>query len=200
MRVSRHLLVLLLLLGSGSSLRAQAPTMQWRTQFGVRRGIETVTPILHTRHNRLLIGCGTRLYNGPSPFSSATTWLLNTRGDSLRSTMYFPQSTTESSGVIAMAESPNGDFLLLGLHSNNVNGQITIHHMLLRTDSLGRQRWVRYYNANSAVEVQSCLALPDGGALLVVSCNDPAGSLAYPIRVPTVLRVDSLGNTLWKRQ
>ncbi|MDO7874894.1 T9SS type A sorting domain-containing protein [Hymenobacter sp. ASUV-10] len=193
--------MLLLLLGSGSGLRAQAPTMQWRKQLGARRLVEQAGAILYTRHNRLLIGGNTQVQlNNGQNYISAASWLLSNRGDSLRTNTYFPQAPETGTGVSAMAEAPNGDFLLLGMCSIYANGRTTVQHMLIRTDSLGGQRWVRYYNTDSAVETQSCLALADGGALLVVSCNDPAASFGNPIRVPTVLRVDSLGNTIWQRQ
>ena len=71
---------------------------------------------------------------------------------------------------------------------------------MIRTDSLGNQRWVRYYNVNAAIEVQNCLALPDNGALLVVSRLHPLSTFSIPIRVPTVIRVDSVGNVLWQRE
>jgi hypothetical protein len=71
--------------------------------------------------------------------------------------------------------------------------------MLIRTDSLGVLRWAQFYNTNATVEAQSCLALADGGALLVVSRDDPAATFGNPIRVPTVLRVDSLGTVVWQR-
>ena len=171
--------------------------MQWQRQIGVRRTQDWATALIHTRHNRLAVVGEAR---APVGYGSAGFWLLSNRGDSLRSVIYL-QVANSASGAKAIAEAPNGDFLLLGRYDEGINGQNVSRHFLIRTDSLGTMRWVRYYHTgvDAVVETNACVALPDGGALLVMTRNDPAGSLAYPIRVPTIMRVDAQGQIVWDR-
>ena len=82
--MSRFFLMVLLLLGGGSALRAQAPLVQWERRLGPQAGANAPENILrsltHTRRNRLA-GLG-YVQNGNT--TTSALWLLNNRGDSLR--------------------------------------------------------------------------------------------------------------------
>ena len=201
------ILVLLLLSGSSPSWAQTAPSLLWQRKMGVRRtnqnfAGEQVQSLTHTRLHNRLVAVGSYQTNNDI---DATLWLLNNRGDSLRTVTYPSPILGAVNGlqIDIVQEAPNGDFLMLGQngYANGVPPNITgnSYPMLLRTDSLGNQRWLRRYNGPDFLQAFALQPLPDNGALLVVAVQHPLGSANFPVNVPTVIRVDSLGNVVWRR-
>ncbi len=198
----RYLLLLLLLLpGGGSNLWAQGPTVQWQTRISGPQNSNFSGATLYTLHHRV-VSVGHSLTTNTSRPSAL--WMLNGRGGLLH-TLYYPYASptgnTDGYDLYALAEAPNGDLLLAGTRlstftvgsNNNLYEQV-----LLRTDSLGVLRWVRTY-PGVGIRAFAVQALPDGGALLLVSNQHPQGTPNFPVSVPTVMRVDSAGTLLWQR-
>ena len=187
----RHFLFLLLpLLVGGSNLRAQGPlATQWQTRSGVRAGraTEYCHATTYTRHHRVVcVGD----WNSTNYDHTSALWMFSARGDSLQTVYYnypIPGGGTDGYSVRNVVEASNGDFLLAGIG------------VLLRTDSLGRLRWVRPFTTSRIITPFDIEAVPDGGALIVCTVQHPLGTSLNPVSVPTVVRVDSAGTPRWQR-
>ena len=200
----RCFLLLLLLLPGGGSLWAQAPVVvQSQRRLGHRINSEQARAIVYTRHRRLAVA-GTYQYpNAQGQWVNAPSalWLLNKQGDSLTSVLYSyirPDGFMGNYGLWAVAEAANGDLLMLGNKTVSLGPNGTTANVLLRTDSLGVLRWVRTYPGSSYAPT-AIQPLPDNGALLVTNNQHPLGTGSFPVSVPTLLRVDSLGALVWQR-
>ena len=194
------LLGLLLLWGS-SPAWAQTPVLQWQRQLGGHRRYNNVGwgGVFRTSHNRLVTVNGElklRPYPNFNYYAGKLTRYAN-NGDTLTTTNY--QATISDRGLIFAtgAECRNGDFLAFG----TMTGAAGISdYLVVRTDSLGGLRWTRSFGNGRAYDAMRVLPLPDDGALLVYSLNDPIGTPNYPVSRANVLRLDSLGNIVWQRQ
>ena len=204
--MKRFLTLLLLLLGGGSSLWAQAPpTVQWQHRFGNRQNYESAFGVLYTRKHRLVV-TGEFILPTTPRYASAL-WLLSAKGDSLHQNLYsFPlpagasRPAEQSYGLRVAAEMTNGDLLLAGTRGTAFNGiyYTQEENALLRTDSLGTLKWVRTYPGYT-YGPYAIQPLPDNGALLVTHLLHPLSTPNYPIPVPTIIRVDSTGAVVWQR-
>ncbi len=196
--MSRFIFLVLLLLVGSSTLRAQtAPAVQWQRRVGIRGANgtrENAWSVYHTRRNRV-VALG---YSQTGNNSLSALWTLNNRGDSLRSVIY-PNSSF-ANGYDNVAEANNGDLWFSGMASVPATPGQPFQYSLrvARTDSLGTLRWARVLPI-SVANTYAIQPVPDGGALLVVSGQHPLGTPNFPVSVPTVVRVDSLGSVVWTR-
>ena len=193
--------MLLLVPGTSSSPWAQTPsTVQWQRRFGNRLDDETAFNFLYTSRHRLVVG-GNFYPANNSNYRASALWLLNVRGDSLGQTLY---SYRMASGLVwsyeirTVAEATNGDLMMAGVRTVPNRPSWQPENVLLRTDSLGTLKWIQAYPGN-AYGASTLQPLPDNGALLVTHLLHPLSTQFYPVPVPIIIRVDSVGTALWQR-
>ncbi|HVA98470.1 MAG TPA: T9SS type A sorting domain-containing protein, partial [Bacteroidia bacterium] len=132
--------------------------------------------------------CGaqnTKPYNPPYTYPSPVLFMekLNDAGNMVWSKTYGLPVMDEGFAVLAMPrELANGDIIACGIGDSTINGCI------LKTDSLGNQKWLRYYNLPVSdtyylIDVQPTA---DGGYVAAgYNYNHPANTW--------VVKTDSLG-------
>jgi hypothetical protein len=141
----------------------------------------------------MLSAIGVDRYPGPFQYG---LWKFNTQGDTLRARLY--ASRSGAGGYYGAARSVRGDLLLSGGGDTTATDAIFYE----RTDSMGNRRWRRYFtDPLSGGPHRPLVALSDGGLLGGINISlSPPGSSGARIPEAQVVRLDSAGRVVWKRQ
>jgi len=129
-------------------------------------------------------GQNTKPYNPPYTEPSPVLFMekMNVAGNMVWSKTYGLPVMYEGFAVLmSVHELANGDIIACG------NGDSTINGCILKTDSLGNQKWLKYYNlpANNSYYLDDIESTADGGCVAAGTTGNPQNTW--------VVKTDSLG-------
>lgn len=208
--MQRLLLLLAGLLFLAGPARAQ-PTKLWQRTYTYPRYNRYDIDMIRLSPNRLLVvgESHTGFGSEDSVGNAASLWFYNNQGDTVGVRNHFPsrriisQSIGEPQHTYAgVVKAPNGDLLLNGIRfAGTLQGVFyPAAGFCSRTDSTGTIiRWMRYdIGGPGSGNLRKTLALPDGGLLVIYAVAAPQAP-GQGVPVAAALRLDSLGNVVWRR-